>query len=185
MSHHSEYDSSTSQPKNYAIDEINGMRSRLYDDISHKLQHGSPDASRRAGRKEDERILSVLVDTMAVTQTIDWLRAANFAGWFFDWDRLEGVHRFLDRNGPEHEFIDPELEALRKELYPVCNDFARALGTETYPVGKGNRNAIPEDWETEQPARFREVVEKVHTLADRVCESYDRLVRKARTKLPS
>jgi hypothetical protein len=35
------------------------------------------------------------------------------------------------------------------------------LATETFPVGNGNRQSIPEDWEDEQPDRFRRVVSRV------------------------
>ncbi|MBZ5724167.1 MAG: hypothetical protein LAP87_04155 [Acidobacteriia bacterium] len=50
-------------------------------------------------------------------------------------------------------------------------------------VGNGNRQAIPEDWEDEQPERFKKTVKEVHAAADLVCKTYDDLIRAAKRRL--
>jgi hypothetical protein len=183
LPHHSEYDSTTSQHKNYTIAEIKEMRRRLFDAIA-EGQHLTASSSKpRPGGEADRQTLKALLATMAKSGTIDWLRGANFAGWSFEWGRLDGVERFIMRKGPEHEFIDATLEKLRKEFYDASKKLVTLLATETFPVGNGNRQAIPEDWELEQPDRFKKAVHDINTAADMVCTSYDQLVRTAKKRL--
>jgi 2,4-dienoyl-CoA reductase-like NADH-dependent reductase (Old Yellow Enzyme family) len=56
------------------------------------------------------------------------------------------------------------------------------LATQTFPIGNDDRQGIPEEWEDEQPERFKKAVEAIHAAADKVCSSYDKLVRTARKK---
>jgi hypothetical protein len=184
LKHHTLYDSTTSQHKNYTLKEVKAARARLYEAIA-QGQHLTPAMGGQApaGRETDRQTLRALLAVMAKSGTMDWLRDANFAGWSFDWSRLHGVERFIMRKGPEHEFIDPELEKLRKKFYDAGKKLVTLLATDTFPVGNGSRQAIPEDWETEQPERFEKAVKETHAAADLVCSSYDQLVRTAKKRL--
>ena len=123
---------------------------------------------------------------MRESRSMDWLRERNFAGFSFDWNRLDGIERFVTAHkGPEHEFLDPALEKLRTEFYDRSDKLLSLLAMVTFPVGNGNRQAIPEWWELEQPERFHKTVKEVHKAAEMVCSSYDRLVRTGRRKVLS
>lgn len=183
LKHHSIFDSTTSQHKNYTLKEVKAARARLYDAIAQGQHLNKLDRQALPGRETDRQTLSALLETMKKSGTMDWLREANFAGWSFEWDRLDGIQRVIVRKGPEHEFIDTELEKLRKRFYGASKHLVGLLATETFPVGDGDRQAIPEDWEFEQPERFKKAVKQVHEAADAVCNSYDELVRSAKKKL--
>lgn len=183
LKHHTLLDSRTSQHKNYTLKEVKGARGRLYDAIAEGQHLKKADRQAPASREADKQTLATLITTMSKSGSMDWLREANFAGWSFDWARLDGIERFIGRKGPEHEFIDAELETLRKKFYDAGKKLIVLLATETFPVGNGNRQTISEDWEDEQPDRFKRVVKETHAAADLVCNSYDNLVRTAKKML--
>ena len=134
-------------------------------------------------RTEDRKTLDELLSILSQTGSIDFLRDQNFAGWSFDWQRLDGIECILDRRGAEYEFLDSELEELRQTFVGACQQLLTLLATETFPVGNGNRQAVPEEWESEQPERFERTVKQIHAAAGSVCSSFDQLVRTAREKL--
>jgi hypothetical protein len=185
LEHHSEFDSRTSQHKNYTAGEVRGYLRMLYRAVD-RNEHLVPGVTHRfSGIQADRETLNSLLDLMSKTGTIDFLRENNFAGWSFEWNRLEGIERFIMRKGPEHEFIDSELEALRKSFYDSCKVIIGLLARYTHPVGSGNRQSIPEDWEIDLPEQFEKAVSEVHGAAENVCNSYDVLVRRARKKILS
>ena len=95
-----------------------------------------------------------------------WLRDTNFDGWSYDWSSLRGLEAFTQQKGPEHEFIDAELEALRNAFHSAATKFLWLLATETFSLGNG-RSGIPQDWESQQPERFQRVVKEAN-INDRV-----------------
>jgi hypothetical protein len=178
-------DSTTRQHKNYTIHELKRLRTKLYKTVADG-KHIATTGTVAAGGKADSKTLAALIKLMTTNGCMDWLRGANFAGWSFDWKRIDAVEEFASRRGPEYEFIDPDVEKLRKVLYDASRQLMGLLATETFPVGNGDRQAIPEEWESEQPERFRKAIEAIHGAADKVCGAYDELVRAARKKfLPS
>lgn len=122
--------------------------------------------------------------TVPSNGTIRFLRTNNFAGFSFEWKRLEDIERFVeDRNGPDHEFLDLELEAARQRFRENCRALLVALATNTFPTTNQDRQAVPPEWEIEAPERFNSAVEEISAAADAVCSTYDDLVRLARKKL--
>jgi hypothetical protein len=62
---------------------------------------------------------------------MNFIRDNNFAGFSFDPTKLDGFDRFVLRKGPEHEFIDQELERLHKVFYNSCRGLLNLIGTYT------------------------------------------------------
>ena len=60
--------------------------------------------------------------------------------------------------------------------------FTTTIATNTFSTN-GNRNAVPEEWELEQPQRFDRVVKKLHGSAQQIVVMYETLVRTATCKL--
>jgi hypothetical protein len=120
---------------------------------------------------------------MAETGSIDFLRTNNFAGWSFERSQLDGIQQALARNGPEHEFLDTDLEQLRATFRAACHAFMKYAAVNTFVVGISGRQGIPEEWEREQPERFHKTIKEIHEAADKVCGSYDELIRAARKRL--
>ena len=59
----------------------------------------------------------------------------------------------------------------------------RLVAFETFPTHTVGWNAVPEEWEDEQPERFNRVVKGLHDAAEGACDSYDALVKLATRKL--
>jgi hypothetical protein len=185
LEHHSEYDSTTSQDKNYTIHEVKEARERLYQAIKAGLHNPSPRLlpARTKPAETDRETLKDFLKILPSESGIHFLREFNFAGWSFDWESLQDIRRFYySRSGPEHEFIDATLESFRKDLRKAIAGLLKALGQHTY-VTQGSRSSVPEEWEFEQPERFNRAVSEIHDAAEGVCKAYDALVRNARGKL--
>ena len=184
MEHHSVYDSTTSQHKNYTIHEARAARDGLYEAIAQGRHiNGNPPPA--AGRETDRKAHADLVQMMIETNTMRFLRDANFAGWSFAAHEVEGLERFLwDAKGAEGEFVDPEIEALRQIFISAAKDFLTSLSINTFPTKRTpSYRAVPSEWEDDQPDRFENAVKELHTGADRLCAAYDELVRVGKRKL--
>jgi hypothetical protein len=181
--HHSVYDSRTSQHKNYTVAEVKAARAKLYEAI-HNNRHINADAA-IPGRETDRKTLDDLIRLMTDAGTMSFLRRANFAGWLFSEEPLEGLDRFvLDRKGAEYEFLDNDLEALRKKLLTSAATFLSSVAHHTFAAGTGpGYRAVPEEWECKRPERFKKAIEELHTGAANLCDSYDELVHVARARL--
>ena len=184
MEHHTLYDSKTSQHKNYTPQEVKEARTRLYNAIADGQHHDAATARSEHSFGSDRRQLAALIQLMTTTGSIDFLRDRHFAGWSFEWDRLEGVEIVAVRTGPEHEFLDEKLEGLRSQFRDACKHLITTMATNTGPIGlRGDRQAVPEQLERDNPDLFKERVREIHSACDNLCESYDRLVRTARRAL--
>jgi hypothetical protein len=132
----------------------------------------------------DKQVYLLLTKLLPWKGSIRFIRENNFAGHSFELERLDDLHAvYRQCDNPAFEFIEPVLEGLRLELLKHIVEFQKTIGFETYPTHVSGRNSVPMEWELEQPKRFREVVEKLHTEADRICKIYDNLVRTATRKL--
>jgi hypothetical protein len=183
LAHHSLFDSKTSQHKNYTMAEVKLYRRRLYGLVArgrHLIEQGSRTSR---GSKADRSTLDTILTLVSKSGSMNFLRDNNFAGWSFEPKRLDGFVRFALLRGPEHEFVDKRLERLRKKFWIDCQDLLKLVATHTFPVGTGDRQSVPEEWEIEQPERFQKAVSELHTASDRVCGSYDNLIRTARNQL--
>jgi hypothetical protein len=184
LPHHSIFDSTNSQHKNYTVKEAKLAREQLYQAIAagKHLTYKKGDPRPQPGLVADTKTLDALTSLMASTGTIDWLRENNFAGYSFNTNCLNGLGTYINQRGPEREFIDDELEAMRKAFHDAATTFISVVGTETFPMGDG-RNTVPQEWELEEPERFHRVVTELHDGAKLVCRTYDELVRQAKRKL--
>jgi len=85
---------------------------------------------------------------------------------------------------PEFEFIDSDLESLKSELNALLVKLDFYIGKNTFPSGPGHQ-AIPYEWEEEQPDRYDKAHEDFETMTKLVWDKYDNLVKLARRKLYS
>ena len=68
LKHHSLYDTTTRQHKNYTLKEVKAARTGLYDAISHGNHLKKQQTP--AGREADRQTLSALLETMPLTRTL-------------------------------------------------------------------------------------------------------------------
>lgn len=182
LKHHSLFDSTTSQHKNYTMPEVKAARAKLYDLVS-QGNHLSPATAQPYLQAEvDKKILRNLLEIMPSNGSIRFVRENSFAD-SFDWERLKDIEVFFyDRDGPEHEFLDSELEAARRKLHKECDALLDMLSMNTWRTEKGFQS-VPDEWEWENPKRLKETLDMFKTARKAVCSTYDELVRLARKKL--
>ena len=184
LAHHSVFDSKTKQHKNYTVLEVKNARAKLYDLVT-KDQHLTLAAALPYLEAEaDKKILRNFMERVPSSGSIRFLRTNNFAGFSFERKQLDDISAFLyDHDGPEHEFLNPELEIARQKFKESCDDLLGALAINTWPTHNKGYYSIPPEWESEDPKRFNEVVSTIHAAADAVCTTYDKLIRLARKNL--
>jgi hypothetical protein len=185
LEHHSVYDSRTSQHKNYTVAEVKAARARLYK-ATENDEHLSGGNRAAGGIETDRALLADLVAAMTANQrTSRLMREFNFAGWSFPLSDLDPLQELADPNrGPEHEFVDQELEALRASFTITTRNFLEMIARHTFPVrDQTGWNSVPEDWEEDNPSRFHRAVKDLHESASAAAKAYDTLVRRAKQKL--
>jgi hypothetical protein len=182
LKHHSLFDSKTSQHKNYTMPEVKAARAKLYDLVSHG-NHLSPATAQPYLQAEvDKKILRDLLEIMPSNGSISFVRDFNFAD-SFDRKQLKDIEFFLNRrDGPEHEFLDSELEMARKRFHKKCDALMEVLSLNTWRTEQGFQS-VPDEWEWENPKRLAETLRMFKTARKAVCSTYDGLVRLARKKL--
>jgi hypothetical protein len=183
LDHHSQYDSKTSQHKNYTMAELKKARDRLYEAIAQE-RHLQEERTTDVGFIDDRATLQAIIDAMG-GETMSFLRDFDF-GNPFDNHQLDGLRIvILDRNHAEHEFVDRELEALRKSLLDTGRTLLDLLATYAFPLKNNSPGwvKIPDEWEESDRTRFFARIKEMNDAANRVCASYRELVRAARSKL--
>jgi hypothetical protein len=180
--HHSLFDSKTSQHKNYTISEVKAARTKLYELVETGNYLSPATAHPYLEAEADKKILRDILEKVPSNGSIRFLRMKNF-GHSFDWKQLENIEFFLSRRvGPEHEFLDSELETARRKFHKECQAFMGVLSLNVYRTEKGFYS-VPNEWKWEYPKRLKDTVNEINTAAEDVCIAYNELVRLARKKL--
>jgi hypothetical protein len=163
----------------------------FWDDISGDLssneteffKHYPQFAPKRDLPKEhDQKLYDVLLELLPTSGIINFLGQNNMAGFSFLDSNLEPLFIFhREWNKPDHEFIYPELESIRKQLWQKADDYLEIIATQTFSTGRSaERRSVPEEWEYEQPERFSRVVKSLHDLASEIVALHGTLIRTAR-----
>lgn len=132
----------------------------------------------------DKKVYSRLMEILPWNGSLHFIRHNNFAGFSFETARLKALYEFMHEcENPAFEFIDADLEGLRSALLQAIHEFTKTVAFQTFPTHNVDRNAVPEEWEYEQPDRFETVVNLLHDTAREACATYDALVKLATRKL--
>jgi Protein kinase domain len=136
---------------------------------------------------ELDRALYKRIAELLSPEYISFMRVNNFAGFSFPGSKIKAGDRFLSLSEQvENEFLDNDLEALKLELVEAIRHFDRVLTPNVFvkaDLGDEFSYSVPEEWEVDQPDRFREVVEQIHAATTAVVEKHTAFVRAARRKL--
>lgn len=111
--------------------------------------------------------------------SIYFLRTNNFAGFSFHLSDLDELKKFSSKytDDPRIEFFHPDLERLRQKLMTDIDQFEDLICVNTFPGSRDDLQTVPPEWEEENPNRFWEVVNAIHTAARQVCADYDEFVK--------
>lgn len=83
----------------------------------------------------------------------------------------------------EYEFLDPELEAARREFADAARRFTRGVSLNTWVMHREGYSSVPLEWQETQPDRFDGVVAEIDENAEKVENAYAQSVRLARRRL--
>lgn len=135
-----------------------------------------------AHREMDRKLLIHVRELLR--DAIDYVRHRNYAGFSFNVDRHDPFFAIASKaQEPEFEFMDADLEASKAQLMSAVQEFNKAIALNTFPTNRSDRNAVPDEWEYEQPQRFRKAVSEIHTPLEATLKAYDELIRLGRRKL--
>jgi hypothetical protein len=116
---------------------------------------------------------------------ISFLKKHDFLGSFKS-DDISDIDRFsYEWNNPDHEFIDSELESLRKKLLDSVTKFGFCTAMYTSPNKRGFQ-AVRYDqssYDADEEKRFSVEASEINNAADLVVEAYSSFVRTVRSKL--
>ena len=132
----------------------------------------------------DRKLFEQFKNVLPSAGSIHFIDEHNMAGFSFPRKMLEDLDRFYyEWNDAEHEFLDNDLELLRRELHKTIGEYLGLIATNTFATDNIERSTVPPEWEEKNPDRFFEVVGKLHDTAGKIVEQHQELVRTARQKL--
>lgn len=133
----------------------------------------------------DSKMLKEIRAMLYESQTIEFMRVHDFGGPFFS-DVISPLDDYLHKsdNDPEFEFLDSDLNDLKKELDQNIRALLDTLHNDTFKLDANpTLNAVPKEWRRENPDRFNEVVKNANHHATKLVEIYNELVQVARNKM--
>jgi hypothetical protein len=144
----------------------------------------SPGSSYPASSKEQDTVaFGWLVEQLPYDGLIDYIERQDF-GAPFKLSRLDPLEAFLSKSeNPFYEFIDADLEGLRGALCATMQEFMGYMSVHTWSMHNSDFQAIPREWEDQQPKRFIETITHLNDLSRKLVAAYRSLVRDARRRL--
>jgi hypothetical protein len=138
-----------------------------------------------AGRETDRAAFADLVQMMTTSRTADFLRRTCFGSESFHWRQLNEIENYVTfSDGAECEFIDRDLEALRRKFIAEYKIFRPLLAQHTAPTPwTPTYRTVQVEWRETNPERYARTVDTLRAAADKVCAAYDELIRTARERL--
>ena len=131
--------------------------------------------------KVDKETLNAILLVLP-SDTMAWMNTHDFGDSFRGKD-IRPLQDFpWSQNGPEHEFLDRELEQMRKRLIEAVEAFLNTSSTYTAPNGD-DFYKIPNALFERDESLFWERREEINVAAGQVWERYCELIRRAREKL--
>lgn len=174
------YDAKHPKGTKYSEAELKRHRDNWYKKVQGAFGLARPEEAAAT----DRRVYEILVKVLPWDGSLHFIRHNNFAGFSFKLDRLDDLYEFEHEcENPSFEFIDPDLEGLRVTLRTHIQEFTRLVAFETFSTNTVGWNAVPEEWDDEQPERFERVVNGLHNAAKGACDSHDALVKLSTRKL--
>ncbi|MBP6860772.1 MAG: hypothetical protein KBC57_00260 [Neisseriaceae bacterium] len=132
--------------------------------------------------KHDEDLFKELMELLKSNGVIKFLDENNMAGFSFLNSQLDPIRNFYHEwNVPEKEFIELNLEAIKKSLHEKIGQYLKIIATQTWSLESNiNYRSVPCEWELEQPDRFKRVVGQLHDLAGDIVATHKNLIRSAK-----
>lgn len=130
----------------------------------------------------DKCLFDALRKNLSFEGKTHFLKTHDFGGEFksCELDKIkEFEHNWV---GPEHEFIDQELEAKKKKLHEKVSSFMNAIRKYTFTEGNGWQR-IPKEWRFEKEKQYEYAENLLNSSAEAVVNLQEDLFQTARKKL--
>jgi hypothetical protein len=172
------------------LDQLNAVEmAKVQAEFSERLKLLEFDRSKQTAdddrkRKADAATLASILKTLEPNGIIAFLREHDFGG-LFNRNDIAPLGRFIDQaSQPDQEFLTSELEELRSRLVLLGRTLSNLIGAKTYPRHGNFNSVLPENLvNVERPPVIRENATKLNDTATDFVDSFDELVRKARSIL--
>lgn len=137
-------------------------------------------ATTRMSKENDHdfRLFCQFIQDVPSNGSISFIRDFGIGDSSFELSRLHDLDNFNHKwRDAEHEFLTPKLEKLRMEFSESVINFLGLVCVNTFPTHNPGWNKIPDEWEENDPTRFRHVSEMINNAADKVVNAHQALVR--------
>lgn len=135
-------------------------------------------------KEHDSILFTLLLKELPTESNTMQLLAYHDFGGSFPFESINPLGIFIERwQDAEHEFVDKQLDNLRKQLIESIQYFLEKLNLNVHPNKSGERLSIGmRDFE-DRPEIFT-IAKELNELATSVFQVHQELVRRARQKLP-
>lgn len=126
--------------------------------------------------ERDRKLLKRFHKVLPFSGGIKFLAENSVAGLSFDPSELSDIFRFWhDWSDAAHQFSHPILERARRILHILVGQYQGYLAMWTSPTHNG-RQTVPQEWEEEEPTKFRRVVDELHRMAGEIVHFHQEFV---------
>jgi len=171
------YNTSHPKGKMYTEEELSRHRDRWFEKINKGEELFQDESYARLDKEVFVKITNLLDTTMK-----DLIKEFDFGG-SFEIDKLRPLSRFVNiSDNPELEFLDPDLESAKKNLYLKVNEFLDCISSYTFS-DKGLRDdlrGIPKDWDQD---KYNTARNKLNKASDELWKQYFVFIRSCRIRL--
>lgn len=201
MPHHSVYDSTTSQHKNFTVAEVKALREKLYQAISegkhHKTSTPRADSNDEQKRKEHDKEIFIQSESVLTQEQLESFLNQIIDDHSLHMNKFGRVREYaIYLSKVKNEFLDPKLNESAKELatrisalldwtLPRFHIFPEKQ-TDTnfrlcmHPRWNCDRGG---DWDEENSRKYDRDAKELNALENQIGESYERFRKLIKTTL--
>lgn len=127
--------------------------------------------------------LKIKDELLPLNGSLLFIKDFNFAWFSFKTDKVNDLFYISDTqiDNPELKFLDKKLEKLKNELFIEIKWIVYEISSNTFPQWE-SMQTVPPEWEIEQPERFTEVVNKLHSHSSNIWLKYNDFINYWRKK---
>ncbi len=136
--------------------------------------------------KMDVQLFEDLRNLLPSVGPIKFIKDHDFLSSFFS-NEIDPFFKFRNEwDNSEHQFVDIELESMRKQLYKSVSEFCNIIALYTSPTPNGFQSVHGmngNNYDPDKERQYQMEVKEIHDKADVVIETHQLLLSRAREKL--
>ena len=174
------YDNKHPKGSKYTQDELRRHRDIWYE----KIQSTPIRAYGDIGRNADRELFARITETLPYQPTMYFIETFSFGGSFYK-ATLDPIYEFYAyRNDPNMEFLDSDVESLRKNLIKTITILIEKIGVYSFSDRSSpGYIGIPIEWKARDHDKFLNATDEINAAANAAMTSYRDLIRECRFRL--